>query len=89
MEIAAEVTTERTNEDAAEVAPANANGAPLPTSTEAVAALALLCCYCGTIEGTRLSLVDRLDYAEDAVVKPAVANKTILLQHFQPKEQML
>lgn len=54
VEIAAEVTPERTNEDAAEVDPASANGAPLPTSTGAVAALALLRCYCGAIESTGL-----------------------------------
>ncbi|KAH9361635.1 hypothetical protein HPB48_005212 [Haemaphysalis longicornis] len=35
VEILAEVTTERTNEDAAEVVPARADSAPLPTSTEA------------------------------------------------------
>lgn len=61
---------------------------PLPTSTEAVSALALVRCYCGAIEGTGLPLVDRLDYAEDAVVKHAVANKkqATLVQYFQPNE---
>ncbi|KAH7933276.1 hypothetical protein HPB49_011066 [Dermacentor silvarum] len=61
VEITAEVSAERPNEDAADVA-------PLPTSAEAVAALALVRRYCGAIEGTGLSLVDRLDYVEDAVV---------------------
>ncbi|KAH9372456.1 hypothetical protein HPB48_011306 [Haemaphysalis longicornis] len=40
-EILAEVTIERTNEDAAEVVPASADSAPLPTSTEDSAVLAL------------------------------------------------
>lgn len=88
MEIAAEVTAERPSEDVAEVDPASADGAPLPTSTEAVAALALLRRYCGAIEGTGLSLVDRLDYVEDAVVKHAFDNKkqATLQQYFQPKQ---
>nr|XP_050024324.1 tigger transposable element-derived protein 6-like [Dermacentor andersoni] len=74
VEIAAEVTAERPNEDAAEADPASADVAPLLTATEAVAALAVVRRYCGAIEGTGLSLVDRLDYVEDAVVKHAVAN---------------
>ncbi|KAH9378016.1 hypothetical protein HPB48_022106 [Haemaphysalis longicornis] len=41
VNILAGVTTERTNEGAAEVAPASADSAPLPTSTEASAVLAL------------------------------------------------
>ncbi|XP_049525764.1 uncharacterized protein LOC125946454 [Dermacentor silvarum] len=85
--ITVEVAAERPNEDAAEVDPASADVAPLPTSTETVAVLALVRCYCGAIEGTGLSLVDRLDYVEDAVVKHAVANKkqATMLQYFQPK----
>ncbi|XP_077504197.1 uncharacterized protein LOC144114377 [Amblyomma americanum] len=58
--IAAEVTAEWPNKDAAEVDPASADVAPLPTATEAVAALALVRRYCGAIEGIGLSLVDRL-----------------------------
>lgn len=63
--------------------PASADVAPLPTSTEAVAALALVRCYRGAIAGTSLSLVNHLDYVEDAVVKRAVANKkqATLLQY--------
>ncbi|XP_065310436.1 uncharacterized protein [Dermacentor albipictus] len=85
VEIAAEVTAERPNEDAAEADPASADVAPLPTATEAVAALAVVRRYCGAIEGTGLSLVDRLDYVEDAVVKHTVANmkQAKLLQYFQ------
>ncbi|XP_065284462.1 uncharacterized protein [Dermacentor albipictus] len=85
VEIAAEVTAERPNEDAAEADPASTDVAPLPTATEAVAALAVVRHYCGAIEGTGLSLVDRLDYIEDAVVKHAVANikQAKLLQYFQ------
>ncbi|KAH9377974.1 hypothetical protein HPB48_015086 [Haemaphysalis longicornis] len=63
----AEVTTERTNEDAAEVVPASADSAPLPTSTEASAVLALPHRYCSAIKGAGLSLVERLDYAEEVV----------------------
>ncbi|XP_065286410.1 tigger transposable element-derived protein 6-like [Dermacentor albipictus] len=83
VEITAEVTAARPNEDAAEADPASADVAPLPTATEAVAALAVV--RRGAIEGTGLSLVDRLDYAEDAVVKHAVANmkQATLLQYFQ------
>ncbi|XP_065305740.1 uncharacterized protein [Dermacentor albipictus] len=85
VEIAAEVTAQRPNEDAAEADPASADVAPLPTATEAVAALAVVRRYRGAIEGTGLSLVDRLDYVEDAVVKHAVANmkQATLLQYFQ------
>lgn len=35
VEIVAEVITERTNEDAAEVEPRSTDSAPVPTSTEA------------------------------------------------------
>ncbi|KAH9384717.1 hypothetical protein HPB48_026727 [Haemaphysalis longicornis] len=65
VEILAEVTTERTSEDAAEVVPASADSAPLPTSTEASAVLSLPHRYCS--EGTGLSLVKRLDYVEEVV----------------------
>ncbi|KAH9362448.1 hypothetical protein HPB48_020142 [Haemaphysalis longicornis] len=61
VEILAEVTTERTNEDAAEVVPASADSAPLPTSTEA-SVVALPHRYCSAIESTGLSLVERLVY---------------------------
>ncbi|KAH6946987.1 hypothetical protein HPB50_016410 [Hyalomma asiaticum] len=86
VEITAEATAERLNENTAQVDSASADVAPLPTSTEAVAKLAFVCCYCGAIEGTGLSLVERLDYVEDAVVKHTVANKkqATLLQYFQP-----
>ncbi|KAH9373150.1 hypothetical protein HPB48_004895 [Haemaphysalis longicornis] len=67
VEILAGVTTERTNEDAAEVVPASADSAPLPTSTEASAVLALPHRYCRAIEGTGLSLVERLDYVQEVV----------------------
>ncbi|KAH9360020.1 hypothetical protein HPB48_009583 [Haemaphysalis longicornis] len=68
VEILAGVTTERTNEDAAEVVPnASADSAPLPTSTEASAVLALPHRYYSAIEGTGLSLVERLDYVEEVV----------------------
>ncbi|KAH9384730.1 hypothetical protein HPB48_026743 [Haemaphysalis longicornis] len=67
VEILAEVTTERTNEDAADVVPASADSAPLPTSTEASAVLTLPHRYCCAIEGTGLSLVERLDYVEEVV----------------------
>ncbi|XP_065289839.1 uncharacterized protein [Dermacentor albipictus] len=85
VEIAAEVTAERPNEDAAEADPASADVAPLPTATEAVAALAIVRRYCSAIVWTGLSLVDRLDYIEDAVVKHAFANmkQATLLQYFQ------
>ncbi|XP_075752116.1 uncharacterized protein LOC142817947 [Rhipicephalus microplus] len=75
VEIVAEATAEQPNEDSAEVDPASADGAPLPTSAEVVAALALVRRNCGAIEGTGLSLMDRLYYIEDAVVKHAMANK--------------
>ncbi|KAH9374006.1 hypothetical protein HPB48_016242 [Haemaphysalis longicornis] len=67
VEILAEVTTERTNEDAVEVVPASADSAPLTTSTEPSAVLALLHRYCSATEATRLSLVERLDYVEEVV----------------------
>ncbi|KAH9379686.1 hypothetical protein HPB48_012320 [Haemaphysalis longicornis] len=67
VEILAEVTTERTNEDAVEVVPASADSAPLPTSTEASAVLALPHRYCSGIEGTGLSLVEHLDYVKEVV----------------------
>ncbi|XP_077511950.1 uncharacterized protein LOC144122830 [Amblyomma americanum] len=88
VDIAAEVTAQRPNEDAAEVDSTSDDAAPLPTATEAVAAVALVHRYCGAIEGTGLSLVDRLDYVEDTVVRHAVANmkQATLLQHLQPKK---
>ncbi|KAH9384164.1 hypothetical protein HPB48_026157 [Haemaphysalis longicornis] len=67
VEILADVTTERTNEDAAEVVPASAGSAPLPISTDDSAVLALPQRYCGTVEGTVLSLVERLNYVEEVV----------------------
>ncbi|XP_075752351.1 uncharacterized protein LOC142818040 [Rhipicephalus microplus] len=88
LEIVAEAAAEQPNEDSAEVDPASADGAPLPTSAEVVAALTLVCRHCGPIEGTDLSLMDRLDYIEDAVVKHAMANKkqATLFQYFRPKQ---
>ncbi|KAH9368571.1 hypothetical protein HPB48_022157 [Haemaphysalis longicornis] len=67
LEILAEVTTERTNEDAPEVVTSSADSAPLPTSTEASAVLALPHRYCSAIEGPCLPLVERLDYVEEVV----------------------
>ncbi|KAH9365105.1 hypothetical protein HPB48_015410 [Haemaphysalis longicornis] len=64
VEILAEATAERANEGAAEVVLASADSAPLPTSAEASAVLALPHRYCSAIEGTGLSLVKRLDYVE-------------------------
>ncbi|KAH8034243.1 hypothetical protein HPB51_021956 [Rhipicephalus microplus] len=75
VEIVAEATAEQPNEDSAEVDPASTDGAPLPTSAEVIAALALVRRHCSAIAGTGLSLMDRLDYIEDAVVKHASANK--------------
>ncbi|KAH7978916.1 hypothetical protein HPB49_007426 [Dermacentor silvarum] len=75
VEIVAKVTAEQPNENAAEMDPASADDAPLPTSPEVIAALALVRRHCGAIEGTGLSLVDRLDCIEDAVVKHPIANK--------------
>ncbi|KAH7949783.1 hypothetical protein HPB49_015343 [Dermacentor silvarum] len=74
VEIVAKVTAEQPNKNAAEMDPASADDAPLPTSAES-----------GAIEGTGLSLVDRLDYIEDAVVKHAIANKkqATLFQYFK------
>ncbi|KAL1482748.1 hypothetical protein MTO96_000249 [Rhipicephalus appendiculatus] len=88
VEIVAEATAEQPNEDAAEVDPISADSAPFPTSAEVVAALALARRHCSVIEGTGLSLVDRLDYVEDAVVKHAIANKkqAILFQYFKPAQ---
>ncbi|KAH9379979.1 hypothetical protein HPB48_009867 [Haemaphysalis longicornis] len=83
LEILAEVTTERTNQDAAEVLPASADCAPLPTSTEASAVLALPHGYCSAIEGTCLSLGERLDYVEEVVYS---ARQATLLGYFKPKE---
>ncbi|KAH6924063.1 hypothetical protein HPB50_011013 [Hyalomma asiaticum] len=82
VEIVAEVTAEQPNENAAEMDPASADDAPLPTSAEVIAALALVLGHCGAIEGTGLSLVD---YIEDAVVKHAIANKkqATLFQYLQ------
>lgn len=82
MEIVAEATAEQPNEDSAEVDPASADGAPLPTSAEVVAALALVRRHCGVIEGTGLSLM------EDAVVKHAMGNKkqATLFQYFKPTQ---
>ncbi|KAH9383292.1 hypothetical protein HPB48_024412 [Haemaphysalis longicornis] len=67
VEILAEVTTERTNEDAAEVVPPSADSAPLPTSTEASAVVALPHHYCSAIKGIGMSLVERLDCVEEVV----------------------
>ncbi|KAH6940805.1 hypothetical protein HPB50_007024 [Hyalomma asiaticum] len=53
VEIGADVTAQRPNEDAAEVDPASADVAPLQTSTEAVDALALVRHYCGEIRRHR------------------------------------
>lgn len=91
MEIVAEATTEQRNEDAAKKDPASADGALLPTSAEAVAALVLLCRRCDEIEGTGLSLVECLDYIGDAVIKQAVATmkQATLLQYFKSKEYIL
>ncbi|KAH7985076.1 hypothetical protein HPB49_026612 [Dermacentor silvarum] len=88
VEIVAKVTAEQPNENAAEMDPASADDAPLPTSAEVIAALALVRRHCGAIEGTVLSLVDRLDYIEDAVVKHAIANKkqATLFQYFKPTQ---
>ncbi|KAH7953954.1 hypothetical protein HPB49_014541 [Dermacentor silvarum] len=88
VEIVAKVTAEQPNENAAEMDPASADYAPLPTSAEVIAALALVRRHCGAIEGTGLSLVDRLDYIEDAVVKHAIANKkqATLFQYFKPTQ---
>ncbi|KAH9377136.1 hypothetical protein HPB48_008261 [Haemaphysalis longicornis] len=83
VEILADVTTERTNEDAAEVVPASADSAPLPTSTEASAVLALPHRYCSAIEGTGLSLVERLEYK---LRKSCITRQDTLLQYFKPKE---
>ncbi|KAH9378950.1 hypothetical protein HPB48_001409 [Haemaphysalis longicornis] len=62
-----EVATERTNEDAAAVVSASAYSAPLSTSTEASAVLALPHRYCRAIEGTGQSFVERLVYVEEDV----------------------
>ncbi|KAH9372749.1 hypothetical protein HPB48_015645 [Haemaphysalis longicornis] len=78
VEILAEVTTERTNEDAAEVLPASADSAPLPTSTEASAVLSLPHRNCSAIEGTGLSLVERLDYVEDVIYNTRVYPAAVL-----------
>ncbi|KAH7964803.1 hypothetical protein HPB49_001460 [Dermacentor silvarum] len=88
VEIVAKVTAEQPNENAAEMDPASADDAPLPTSAEVIAALALVRRHCGAIEGTGLLLVDRLDYIEDAVVKHAIANKkqATLFQYFKPTQ---
>ncbi|KAH9377578.1 hypothetical protein HPB48_013666 [Haemaphysalis longicornis] len=67
VEILAEVTNERTNEDAAVVVPASADSVSLPTSTEASAVLALAHRYCSAIQGTGLSLVERLGYVKQVV----------------------
>ncbi|KAH9360166.1 hypothetical protein HPB48_011453 [Haemaphysalis longicornis] len=67
VEILAEVTTERTNEGAAEVVPASADSAPLPTSTESSAVVALPPHYCSAIKGTSMSLAERLDYVEEVM----------------------
>ncbi|KAH7941257.1 hypothetical protein HPB49_011352 [Dermacentor silvarum] len=88
VEIVAKVTAEQPNENAAEMDPASADDAPLPTSAEVIAALALVRRHCGVIEGTGLSLVDHLDYIENAVVKHAIANKkqATLFQYFKPTQ---
>ncbi|KAH9371529.1 hypothetical protein HPB48_009188 [Haemaphysalis longicornis] len=83
VEILAEVTTERTNEDAAEVVPASADSVSLPTSTEASAVLALPHRYCSAIEATGLSLVERLEYT---LRKSCITRQDTLLQYFKPKE---
>ncbi|KAH9379836.1 hypothetical protein HPB48_003508 [Haemaphysalis longicornis] len=67
VEMLADVTTERTNEDAAEVVPASAHSAPLPNSTRLQRFWGPPHRYCSAIEGTGLSLVERLDYVEEVV----------------------
>ncbi|KAH9359896.1 hypothetical protein HPB48_011064 [Haemaphysalis longicornis] len=67
VEILSEVTTERTNEGAAEVVAASADSATLPTSTEASELAALPNRYCSAIKVTGMSLVERSDYVEEVV----------------------
>ncbi|KAH6945016.1 hypothetical protein HPB50_006742 [Hyalomma asiaticum] len=60
VEIVAEVTAEQPNENAAEMDPASADDAPLPTSAEVIAALALFRCF------EELELTTKKDLAGDA-----------------------
>lgn len=87
-EIIAEVTGEQPNEEAAEHDPTSTDLTPLLTSSEAVAALALVCRYCSAIEGAGLAL---RDYGEEAVVWHAVANKkqAMLLEFLNLNESIV
>lgn len=87
-EVIAEVTGEQPNEEAAEHDPTSTDLTPLLTSSEAVAALALVCCYCSAIEGAGLAL---RDYGEEAVVRHAVANKkqAMLLEFLNLNESIV
>ncbi|KAH9377478.1 hypothetical protein HPB48_006261 [Haemaphysalis longicornis] len=82
VEILAEVTTERTNEGAAEVVPASADSAPLPTSTEASAVVALPHRYCSAIKGTGC----RLWNVWTTLRKSCITRQATLLRYFKPKE---
>ncbi|KAH9380439.1 hypothetical protein HPB48_020002 [Haemaphysalis longicornis] len=82
VEILAEVTTERTNEDAVEVVPASADSAPLPTSTEASAVLALPHRYCSGIEAPACRLLN----VWTTLRKSCITRQATLLQYFKPKE---
>ncbi|MDD9361814.1 MAG: hypothetical protein PV344_02675 [Anaplasma sp.] len=89
VEIAAEVTRELAPEEAAtEPGPSNAEDfASLPTSGEAVAAVALLRRYCSAIDGSGLALVDCLETVEQAVIRHTVNSKkqVTMRQFFSPE----
>lgn len=75
IEIAAEVAREQPVASD-EPGPADIeDAAPRPTSSEAVAAIAVLRRYCSAIEGSGLALVDCLDTVEQAVTKHAMNSK--------------
>lgn len=63
---------------------------PLPSTSEAVAAVALLRRYCSAIEGSGLVLVDCLDTVEQAVTSNALCSKkqATLTQFFRPNKLM-
>lgn len=82
IEIVAEVVQEFPAASS-EPSPADAeDSVPLPSSSEAVAAMALLRRYCSAIEGSSLALVDCLDTVKQAVATYAMSSKK---QFFSPK----
>lgn len=71
-EIVVEVTRQQPWNEAVEVEAADSENIPPPTSSGVVAGLAQTQCYCSTMEGTGLKLVECLDTVEQGIIRHAV-----------------